>query len=56
MGLHQLKRASPGDNMDFGPVWQLGGEIDPYFVENDVTKAVTVNIERYRTIITNFFI
>ncbi|EFN81170.1 hypothetical protein EAI_00691, partial [Harpegnathos saltator] len=32
-----------------------GGVIGPYFFENDVGVAITVNGERYRTMITNFF-
>ncbi|EFN75581.1 hypothetical protein EAI_08637, partial [Harpegnathos saltator] len=32
-----------------------GGVIGPYFFENDVGEAITVNGERYRTMITNFF-
>ena len=31
-----------------------GGVIGPYFFENDVGEAVTVNSERYTTMITNF--
>lgn len=32
-----------------------GGIIGPYFFENDVGEAITVNGERYRTMITDFF-
>lgn len=32
-----------------------GGVIGPYFFENDVGEAITVNGERYRTMITDFF-
>ncbi|EFN77040.1 hypothetical protein EAI_10270, partial [Harpegnathos saltator] len=32
-----------------------GGVISPYFFKNDVGEAITVNGERYRTMITNIF-
>lgn len=33
----------------------LGGVIGPYFFENDEGNAVTVNSERYRSMLENFF-
>ncbi|GFT81620.1 DUF4817 domain-containing protein [Trichonephila clavipes] len=33
-----------------------GGIIGPYFIKNDVGHNVTVNSDRYRAMITNFFI
>ncbi|GFU13694.1 transposase [Trichonephila clavipes] len=33
-----------------------GGIIDPYFLKNDEGHKVTVNGDRYRAVITNFFI
>lgn len=32
-----------------------GGVIGPYFFENDVGEAITINGERYRTMLTDFF-
>ena len=32
-----------------------GGVIGPYFFENDEGNAVTVNFERYRSMMENFF-
>ncbi|GFV02910.1 hypothetical protein TNCV_3658761 [Trichonephila clavipes] len=40
-------------------VWcalRAGGIIDPYFFKNDEVHNVTVNGDRYRAMITNFFI
>lgn len=32
-----------------------GGVIGPYFIENDVGEAITVNVDCYRTMMTDFF-
>ncbi|GFV63162.1 putative DD41D transposase [Trichonephila clavipes] len=37
------------------PLW-AGGIIGPYFFKNDEGRNVTVNGDRYRAMITNFFI
>ncbi|GFY23579.1 putative DD41D transposase [Trichonephila clavipes] len=39
----------------WGVLW-AGGIIGPYFFKNDEGHNVTVNGDRYRTMITNFFI
>ncbi|GFU05265.1 hypothetical protein TNCV_575631 [Trichonephila clavipes] len=38
----------------WGALW-AGGIIDPYFFKNDEGHNVTVNGDRYRAMITNFF-
>ncbi|GFV79061.1 uncharacterized protein TNCV_2612471 [Trichonephila clavipes] len=39
----------------WGALW-AGGIIGPYFFKNDEGHNVTVNIDRYRAMVTNFFI
>lgn len=37
------------------PRFWSGGVIGPHFFKNDVGEAITVNGERYRSMINNFF-
>lgn len=60
MGRYQPTRGSPADNTptkSYGLVriLALWRHIDPYFFENDVGDAITINGERYRTMIIDFF-
>ncbi|GFU84287.1 putative DD41D transposase [Trichonephila clavipes] len=48
-------RGGRGEKTDWCALW-AGGIIDPYFFKNDEGHNVTVNGDRYGTMITNFFI
>ncbi|GFV07234.1 uncharacterized protein TNCV_1312321 [Trichonephila clavipes] len=56
---YHLKRVVNGINLSKLTVWcalWAGGIIGPYFFKNDEGHNVTVNGDRYRAMITNFFI
>ncbi|GFU86009.1 uncharacterized protein TNCV_3070111 [Trichonephila clavipes] len=54
-----LKKRKKQSTLDIKTVWcalWAGGIIGPYFFKNDEGHNVTVNGDRYRAMITNFFI
>ncbi|GFU31976.1 uncharacterized protein TNCV_1340331 [Trichonephila clavipes] len=55
-----ITRTVVGKSFICVPYWmrgvKAGGIIDPYFLKNDEGHNVTVNDDRYRAMITNFFI